>query len=154
MPHPVREPAKTKPHTRQARHTGTKGNALGDPFLCVCGDIHNQTKGAGNDKTARASAGPRMPGHTHLKAPRTTRQTRLHHLRPARTLDTRPMPRHAYGHNTCGDHMQQPWFPYVRKAPNFEYRGQKLYRMFDSSVIRTSSVTRRTTRVTEIGTFY
>ena len=94
------------------------------------------------------------PGIRAIGNPRPTRQTRLHPPRPARTPDTRPMPRHAYGHNTCGNHKQQPWFPYVREAPNFEYRGQKLYRMFDSSVIRTSSVTRRTTRVTEIGTFY
>ena len=68
MAHPVREPARTQPHTRQARHIGTKGIALGDPFLRVCGGIHNQTQGAGQRRDRPAFAGPRMTGHTRRPA--------------------------------------------------------------------------------------
>lgn len=53
---------------RLFRHIGTKGIALGIPFLRVCGGIHNQTEGAGERRDRLAFAGPRMPGHTRRPA--------------------------------------------------------------------------------------
>ena len=123
---------RTTPHTRQARHTGTKDYRLGRSIPSrMRRHTQPRRKAPGNDGTARASAGPRMPAHTqrrvtgtpgqpgacfrhtaHVpayafeKTPRPARQARLHPPRPARTRETHPMPRHAHGHNTRGDHQQ------------------------------------------------
>ena len=74
-PHPATAWSTASEATHQAassirlfRHIGTKVIALGDPFLRVCGDIHNQTEDAGERRDRLTFAGPRMPGHTRRPA--------------------------------------------------------------------------------------
>ena len=90
--HPDHEPASEAPHTRQARHTGTKDYRLGrsipsrmrrhtqprrkapgndtiawHPPARACPRIHNDALPAHRAGRAPASGIRRMPRHTHLK---------------------------------------------------------------------------------------
>ena len=131
--HPDHEPASEAPHTRQARHTGTQDYCLrrsipsrmrrhtqprlkapGNDTIArrpparVCGGIHNDALPAHRASRTPASGIRRMSRHTHLKKLPGPHGKPGCTPRPARTRETRPMPRHAYDHNTRRNHQPTP----------------------------------------------